>query len=65
MQKRPSRAVADGFEDAGSGLLDVVQRLGQRLAVAVVELDVVGECAVGVEANGLRDDKGNSFSLAP
>src|SRR5690606_38134821 len=53
----------DGRDDPGSGLLDAVEGLSQRLGVAVEELDVVAGGSAGLQADRLADDEGDRLGL--
>ena len=44
-------------QDLGSGGLNELKRGGQRSAVAVIELDVIGGGSVGIESDGLANNE--------
>jgi hypothetical protein len=50
----------------GGGLLNHFQALGQKCGVAVVQVNVIGGCPSGFEADGLANDEGDclGFRLA-
>jgi hypothetical protein len=45
----------DAGQDFRARLLNVFERLSQRVLVSVVELHVVGGCGMGIEPDGLTD----------
>ena len=44
-------------------VLDSIQRFGERLGLAVVELDVVARGRACLQPDGLTDDEGDGFGL--
>lgn len=53
----------DSAEDCGCGGLNEAERLGERLSVAVVKLDVIGGCGVRFETDGRTYDECHCFRL--
>lgn len=53
----------DGRDDVRGDVLDLVQRRGERLGLAVVELDVVARGGAGLQSDGLADDEGDGFGF--
>lgn len=53
----------DGRDDVRGDVLDSIQRRGERLGLAVVELDVVARGRAGFKADRLADDERDGFGL--
>jgi hypothetical protein len=53
----------DGGKDQSGRALDHFQALGEECGITVVQLDVVGSRVSCVEADALRDHKGNRLGL--
>jgi len=51
-------------EDHGSGLLNGLQALAQKIGVSVPKLDVVLGCGSVLKSDRLANDKGYGFGLA-
>jgi hypothetical protein len=59
-----SRSLAgggDGGQDHGRCALDTIQRLGQRLTVALVQMQVVLRCPTDLQPDGFADDERDGF----
>jgi hypothetical protein len=60
------RALASGTnggQNHGRCTLDEIQRLRQRVTVAVVQMQVIATGFSGVEPNCFADDEGNGFRI--
>ena len=57
------RGLRNVDDDLGGGGLNRLQRVGQRVGVAVVELDVIGTVRRGLDSEGAADNVGNCFRL--
>ena len=53
----------DGRDDVRGDVLDSIQRRGKRLALAVVELDVVARGRACLQPDGLADDESDCFGF--
>jgi hypothetical protein len=55
--------LGDAFENDAGRLTNGIEGLAEKVFVTVVELDVVGACRAGIQADSLSHNVGDGFRL--